>query len=629
MNRRLGAISAGVVALAIVAAGFTPWPLSPAQIAEGLNAGRGAPQRLVWEEPKAVTFSALPWPNLQIVDARLDDLRGVNLISAPAARIDLSLLGLLSGRFSPEKAALAAATMTLDLDRPPFALKGSLTNAAILAFALAPLANFSLSDGVLRVTSKARGFDTVIESVQGGLHGLAPGNPLHISLSAVWRGAPVAIFLSLADPVLTASGAPSAFSAALSSPAGALVFNGSLAAGAGFSLAGGFSASSTSLAALARLLGLTPPSLLAADDIRIVGKVKATPAAVTLDEATATSAGQTVRGALQFARLGARPNVSATLDSDKIVVSALLGPPAPLSDPNGEWSARPFSAAPPGNFDLDLRLSARRLDLYGHVLAAAAASAILKDGVLTASLVDGVAYGGRLKGEIRLAGVERNLRLDAQGELADADFGAAFSDFGWPAPTGKGTAAFAVRTAGLSPASAVAELGGSARLKLEEGSVPGVNLEQVLRRSQRRSKDVARDMRVGETAFDRLSLELQLAKGVAHVVNGDLLAPGVAADLQGAIDLAARRWSLRLNAAQTDATGAESKEAAHLSLDIGGPWSQPTIRVSGAADAFPTAVDPPPAPLRPSGPPRRRRLHSFMSPACARCRRYSASTCAR
>ncbi|HZZ60841.1 MAG TPA: AsmA-like C-terminal region-containing protein [Roseiarcus sp.] len=583
------------MALTIVAAGFTPWPLSPVRIAERLNAGGDVPRRLVWEAPQAAIFRALPWPNLRIVDARLDDMRGVNLISAPAARIDLSLLGLLSGRFAPEEATLAAPTMTLDLDRPPFAVKGRLTNAAIMAFALAPLANLSLSDGVMRVTSKARGFDTVIEDVQGALHGLAPGSHLRVNLSAVWRGAPVAIFLSLSDPVLAARGAPSAFSAALSSPAGALLFNGSLAAGPRFDLAGELSASSTSLAALARLLGSSLPPFLAADDLRVVGRIKATPTGVTVDEATATSAGQTVRGALQLSRLRARPSVSATLDSEKIAVSALLGPLPPLSGPNGEWSGRPFAAVPPGNFDLDLRLSARDLDLYGHELADVAAAAILKDGVLTASLVDSAAYSGRLKGELRFACDERSLRLDAQGELADADFGAAFSDFGWPVITGKGTAAFAVHTAGRSPASAAAELGGSARLKLEHGGVMGFNLEQLLRRSQRRPIDVTRDMRIGETAFDRLSLELALGEGVAHVVNGGLLAPGVAADLQGAIDLAARSWSLRLNAAQTDAAGAESEDSAHLSLDIEGPWSQPAIAASGAADAVPTAAPPSPA----------------------------------
>ncbi len=192
--------------------------------------------------------------------------------------------------------------------------------------------------------------------------------------------------------------------------------------------------------------------------------------------------------------------------------------------------------------------------------------------------------------------MEQSLRLDARGELAGADFGAAFSHFGWPALTGKGKAAFAIRTAGLSPISAVAELAGSATLDLEQGGVTGVNLEQALRRSQRRPIEVARDLLVGETDFDRLSLELELGKGVAHVVNGDLVAPEVGADLQGAIDLAGQNLKLRLNAAQTDAAGAESREAARLSLDIGGPWLQPTIRVSGAADGSRAALDSSPAP---------------------------------
>jgi AsmA protein len=583
------------VALVTVAAGFTPWPLSPARVAEGLNAGRHASQRLIWEAPQVATFTALPWPSLRIVDARLDDFLGVNLISAPTARIDLSLGDLLSGRFASERAAIAAPTMTLDLDRPPFAPKGSLTNVAILASVLTPLTSLRLSDGVLRVMSRARGFDTVIENVQGGLDGLVPGQPLRVNLSAIWRGAPITIFLSLADLALTASGAPSGFSAALTSPNVDLAFNGSLAGGARPSLAGDFSASSPSLAALARLLNAKPPSFLAAD-VAIAGKVKVTPTEVTLDEATASSAGQTFRGALRVARLGDRPSVSATLDSDKIAVSALLGRLTPLFGPNGEWSEGPFSAAPPDNFDLDLRLSARRLDVYGHELADAAASAILKDGVLTASLVDGAVYGGQLKGEIRLACAERNLELDAKAELADADFGAAFSDFGWPAPTGKGRAEFAVRTAGHSPASAVAELGGSATLILEEGAVTGVNLEQALRRSQRRPLDVARDIRAGATDFNRLSLELALGNGVAHVVNGDLVAQGLVASLQGAIDLAAQSWKLRINATQADATGEESRDGAHLSLDIEGPWAQPTIRAVGAADAFTPPVDLPPAP---------------------------------
>jgi len=343
---------------------------------------------------------------------------------------------------------------------------------------------------------------------------------------------------------------------------------------------------------LARLAGLARPSFLAADDIAISGAIKATPTDVTLDEATLTSAAQTLQGALHIADVGGRPVVSGTLDSERLAIAPLFGPLTPLFDPDGRWSLRPFAPAPPGDFDLDLRLSAGRLDVYGRELANAAASTILKDGVLTVSLIEAAAYGGRLKGEVRLACVDGSLQIDAHAKLADADFGAAFSDFGWPVPTGRGTGEFAVRTAGRFPAAAIAGVSGSASVTLEQGAVKGVNLEEALRRSQRRPIDVARDMRSGGTAFDRLSLELALGKGVAHVVNGELAAQGVSANAEGSISLAARSWDLRVNAMQTDAAGEESQGAAHLSLDIDGPWSQPAIRAIGAADARPPDADP-------------------------------------
>ncbi len=412
-----------------------------------------------------------------------------------------------------------------------------------------------MSGGVLRVSSNARRLDTVIEGVRGGIDGLLPGQSPSINLSGVWRGTPLTVIASLADPLLTAAGVPGAFSAAILSPVAGLTLTGGLAGGARFSFSGDFSASAPSLAALAHFLDSSPPPFLVADNVQLAGKVSATQTGVTFDEVTATAAGQTVRGAVQVSRLGMTPNISATLDSENIAVAALFGSLSPLLGSNGAWSEVPFSGAPPRSFDLDLRLSARRLDVYGHELADVAASAILKDGVLSASLVDGAVYGGRIKSEMRLACVDQNLQLDLRGKLTDADFSAVFADFGWPGQAGKGSAAFAFRTTGATPAKAIAELGGSATLKLEHGRIEGVNLEQALRRSQRRPIDTARDLLVGETGFDQLSLELALGKGIAHVANGDLQAQGVAADLQGAIDLAARNWKLRFNTVQIGAAG--------------------------------------------------------------------------
>ena len=340
-------------------------------------------------------------------------------------------------------------------------------------------------------------------------------------------------------------------------------------------------ASVPSIAALAALLEARPPPFLAANDIAVSGKLKAAPDALTLGDATMTSAEQTFEGAIEIADPGGRPAVSGTLAAETLALEPLLGPPQRLFDSSGGWSAKPFALTPPQTFDLDLRLSASRLDVYGRNLADAAASLMVTDGKLSMNLIDAAAYGGRVNGEAALSCVGDDLKLSARGELTDADLGAALADFGRSTATGRGAARFSIETSGVSPAAAVAALTGTAALEAADGGIVGVNLEEALRRSQRRPIDVARDMRLGGTAFDKLAVSLNLENGRVQVTRGAMESRGVSAGLEGVIDLVAQGWALRVNAVQTDAAGAESQNAAHLTLDIEGPWIAPTIRAIG------------------------------------------------
>jgi autotransporter translocation and assembly factor TamB len=99
-------------------------------------------------------------------------------------------------------------------------------------------------------------------------------------------------------------------------------------------------------------------------------------------------------------------------------------------------------------------------------------------------------------------------------------------------------------------------------------------------------------MRLGGTAFDKLDVSFALDNGRARVEHGAMTSRGVAADLEGLVDLVGARWSLRLNTVQTDAAGEESQNAAHLTLDIDGPWSAPSIRAIGDGGGNEPAGDP-------------------------------------
>ena len=89
--------------------------VSPAWVADALDPLSGESRPLIWRRPQSATFSALPWPNLQIVDARLDDAAGVNVVSAPEARVDLSLVDLAARQ---GRAGAGDARPADDRDRP-------------------------------------------------------------------------------------------------------------------------------------------------------------------------------------------------------------------------------------------------------------------------------------------------------------------------------------------------------------------------------------------------------------------------------------------------------------------------------------------------------------------------------
>lgn len=578
MRRALAWGSVLTLIVALASCGFMRWPLSAAKVGDSLNAAFGASPRLHWRALRAATFSALPWPCVRIVDARLDDVYGVDLLSAPAARLNLSLIGLLRGRLIPTGAVLVSPIIRVDMDHPPFAgAAGGSAGRATVTMALAPLTTLSLSHGRLRVVSAKRGVDTLIDDVQGRFDGLTIGDRLRFNISAVWRNTPVTIVGALDDPETAAKGATSPLSFAVVSPLAKLVFGGAFAFGDKPRAEGDLIASIPSVRALASFLNAKPPPVLIANDIAVTGKIKAARNTLMLDEATLTSDGQKVEGALAIDDVGGRPAVSGTLAAGTLTLNPLLGSPQRFFGPSG-WSTKPFALAPLSAFDLDLRLSAAHLDVYGLALADAAVSAIVNDGKLSMSVIDAAAYGGRLAGEVDAACVGRDLKMSASGELADADLGAAMAAFGRPMATGRGGARFDIEASGASPAAAIANLSGTATLKATDGAILGVNLEEALRRSRRRPIDVDRDMRLGGTAFDQLEVSLSLDNGHARVERGAMTSHGVTADLSGLIDLVAWRWALRLKAVQTNEAGEESQDAARLTLDIGGSWSAPKIR---------------------------------------------------
>ena len=560
---------------AIAACGLLPWPVAATSVQSGLNVYSGSILR--WAAPDAATFRALPWPSLHFYNARLGD-RDLNLLSAPEARVDLSLSGLLWGRFVPIRTTLKNPVVTIDLNAPPFSATHWPDRIVNVRAALAPLVSITLLNGVVRIIDKPHDFDTVIDDVDGRIEGIAATETLTVSASAVWRETPLSLSGSFANAELTAGGA-SALAFGIESSIADFAVTGGLVLNGRPSLNGDLALSVPSLSALARVTGLAKPPYILVEDIAIVSKIKASPDDLTLGDATITSAGQVLQGALQISSFRGRAVVSGSLDSKQLTVEPLIAAWGSSQTNVGKWSDRLFPRPTPLDFDVDLRLSAASLDIYGRTLTNAAVSTLVKGRELSVNLIEAGTYGGRLEGEARLSQSDGSADFHIRAKLSDADIGAVFSDLEMPVVTGSGTAELAIATSGRTPAEAIARLAGTASLEAQQGSILQINLEEALRRSQRHIVDATREIETGQTAFDRISISALIADGIVRVVSGRLFAHGLSSDIAGVIDLPSESLDLNLAAVQTGASGEVSPDAARLSVGVTGPWSAPTIQI--------------------------------------------------
>jgi AsmA protein len=563
-------------AVAAILAGVYRWPMASARVGAELNRAT-PPIGLHWRGPARVTFALLPWPTLRIVGVDLVGADGRSVLTAPEARLPLSIFALMGGRLLPVGATLDSPTALVDLDAAPALAEERAVADDSRDGGSGAWAHMRLRGGVLHIVSASRRLDTLIESLDGGLDWPRANTPLSVALVGAWRGERVTIRGHIDNPSDALSRRATGVALSVASHPLELEADGVWGGSGETSFVGALTAEIRSLSALKRLLGGDGAPFPLGDSFSLSGKAHAAGEAMTLSEAAVTASGQKFDGALTFARQADRYAVSGTLAADQLDLAALTGPPPALLTPAGAWSQTPFTYAPPNDLDLDLRLSAARLEWRDFAVADAAGSLMCKAGACTATLLEANAYQGTLKGQFSVARGARGLATQATVSLADADLGAAFADFGWSGFHGRGDVEANVRATGFAASDSILSLAGEASATLAAGAVDGISLEEALRRSQRRPLDVARDLGNGAMHFSHGRLRLTIGDGAATIDEGRFEGPGSTIDFGGLIDFANRAWQAQARAVQTDSQGAPSPDAARLTIILSGPWSAPNV----------------------------------------------------
>ena len=169
--------------------------------------------------------------------------------------------------------------------------------------------------------------------------------------------------------------------------------------------------------------------------------------------------------------------------------------------------------------------------------------------------------------------------------------------FGLHRLEGKGNLSFAVEGNGDSVLGITRTLNGTASLIGEKGALAGLNVEQLLRRLERRPLSGGGEFRTGRTPFDKITVALKIAQGMVTVEDVKIDGSAVRLALAGSASIPERELDLKGTAVLVSTERADAT-AFELPFIVQGSWDDPImlpdpealIRRSGAAAPLLNAV---------------------------------------
>jgi AsmA protein len=209
-------------------------------------------------------------------------------------------------------------------------------------------------------------------------------------------------------------------------------------------------------------------------------------------------------------------------------------------------------------------------------LGRTAFGANLRGGALALSVGEAQMYGGIAKGSFGIARSDAVADVKAQFEFTDVDLQACVSElFGITKLSGRGNLNVSLVASGASPFGLAQSLDGTATLTGHDGAISGFNVEQLLRRLERRPLSGAGNFRSGATPYDTMTIAVKFADGIATAEDIRVEGPAARITLTGTVSVPAREYDMKGVASLTSAPNAAP--GFDLPFVVQGPWDDPLI----------------------------------------------------
>src|SRR5262249_55670835 len=159
---------------------------------------------------------------------------------------------------------------------------------------------------------------------------------------------------------------------------------------------------------------------------------------------------------------------------------------------------------------------AARVNIANAKLGRTAVAANLRGGNLTVAVGESQAFGGVVRGTFGLAKSPAGADFRAQLQFSNVDLEQCLGEvFGIRRL--EGNVNFPTECSGRSVYDLTKALKGTAGLTSRKGAIAGFNVEQLLKRIERRPLSGGGEFRTGKTPYETLTVNLKIVQGVANV----------------------------------------------------------------------------------------------------------------
>ena len=473
----------------------------------------------------------------------------------------------------------------------------ALTRSQATAHRVAAFSEMRIDGGTVTIRDEARQFNETLYGVEFSLAWPSISKTFGATGRLIWRDAPLDASLTLADFAAALSGSRSGVKLRVAGSPMKAAFDGAVSFKPALKIEGTFAADAPSLRNALIWSGQKPLPGGGFGPFAIKARTNVMGGTISLSSVNVELDGNSAEGVLTFAADG-RQTLQGTLAAETLDLTPYVSTVRLIAANERAWNNGRITLDGLAGMDLDLRLSAANVIVSNAKLGRTAIAANLRNGHLVLTVGEAQAYGGVIKGSMTLANFEQGVDIKSQLNFSDVDLETCLGQlFGLRRLEGKGNIALTVDGSGDSVLGVTQTLNGTANLTAMNGALAGLNVEQLLRRLERRPLSGGGEFRTGRTPFDKMTVALKINQGVVSVEDVKIEGAAVVLGLIGSASIPARELDLKGTAALV----APPKPGAtpfELPFIVQGSWDDPImlpdpeslIRRSGAAAPLLNAV---------------------------------------